>query len=291
MQYTVTTFYKFYDIPAGELKELQQTLLQKGEFFGLIGLILIAPEGINATIAGTPKAIQQYKDFLSSFHPDLNFKDSAASKAPFRRFKVKIKPEIVALQTPGIRPQDQSGQHLSPAQWDAMLAQEDVTVIDVRNRYETKLGMFKKALDPKTWTFNQFPKFVKKSGIPKDKPVLMYCTGGIRCEKAALLMEQEGYQNVYQLDGGILNYIQHKPNHNYQGECFVFDHRVAVTQDLTPTNQYGLCPHCGNAGEIELNCQNCQQITHTCQDCQNQGAPQTCSKNCTYHLNLKQTLA
>ncbi|MEX1112294.1 MAG: rhodanese-like domain-containing protein [Candidatus Andersenbacteria bacterium] len=280
MEYLVTTFYKFTPLPEKELSNIKQTLETQAESLGVIGLTLIAPEGINATIAGPPDALATYKTFLENQFGALQFKDSPSDRQPFRRFKVKIKEEIVQLKRTDIRPTG-SEPHLSPEEWDAMLESEDSVVIDVRNWYETKLGTFKKAIDPKTWKFSQFPQWLKKSDIPKDKKVMIFCTGGIRCEKAAVAMKEEGYDQVYQLDGGVLNYIEKRPNKNFEGECFVFDHRTSVTQELTPSQVIARCPHCGNGGELRLSCLNCSTEYACCDNCQ-PAKLQVCSKNCAY---------
>ncbi|MEX0649450.1 MAG: rhodanese-like domain-containing protein [Candidatus Andersenbacteria bacterium] len=280
MEYLVTTFYKFTHLAEKDLPTIKHTLETRARQLDIIGLTLIASEGINATVAGSREAIAAYKPFLEEQFGELQFKDSPSNKQPFRRFKVKIKEEIVQLQRTDIQPTGNEP-HLSPAKWDAMLEDEDSVVIDVRNWYETKLGTFKKAIDPKTWKFSQFPQWLKKSNIPKDKNVMIFCTGGIRCEKAALAIKEQGYDNVYQLDGGILNYIEKRPNKNFEGECFVFDHRTSVTQDLTPSQKISRCPHCGNGGELRLVCINCHVEYACCEDCQ-AVKTQVCSKNCAY---------
>jgi UPF0176 protein len=283
MRYHVTTFYTFLPLEKDTLPIIKERLEYTAQEHSVEGLMLIAPEGVNGTISGSKEGIVAYKRYLEDTFGTMKFKDSPSNVRPFKKFKVKIKEEIVALKDPSVVP-DRPNNHLSPEEWNAVLTKEDVVVIDVRNWYETKLGTFKNAIDPKTLRFSQFPEFVQKSGIPKDKKVLMYCTGGIRCEKASVAMQQQGYDQVYQLDGGILNYIQHYPNQQFEGECFVFDRRVSVKQDLRPTEEYKICPHCGDPGNIRISCAQCKQPCTVCEQCMPEQHNQTCSKQCKYHF-------
>lgn len=285
MQFTVTTFYLFTPISAESLAEVRTQILNKGQELNIRGLLLIAAEGLNGTIAGTPESIGVFKNLLTEKFGPMNFKDSPAESQPFRRWKVSIREEIVALGKPDIVPNGKNN-HLSPQEWDKMLHEEDAVVIDVRNSYETKIGTFKGAIDPKTEKFNEFPQFVKNSGIPKDKKVLICCTGGIRCEKAIVEMQQQGYEHVYQLDGGILKYIEEMPNQSFEGECFIFDHRVAVDQNLQPSKKYSMCVHCGNPGDMKGDCVKCHAHSTICNGCKAKGKLQVCSKNCNHHLQL-----
>lgn len=281
MDYTVTTFYKFIPLSREELSQIKVELEQRGNDLGLVGLTLIAEEGVNATMAGKAEEIAQYKIFLTDRFGEMMFKDSPSDMLPFKRFKVKIKPEIVQLQRTDLRP-DGTETHLTPEKWDELTAQEDVVMIDVRNWYEAKIGTFKKAINPQTKTFSQFPQWLEKSGLPKEKKIAIFCTGGIRCEKAAVVMKEKGYENIFQLNGGILNYIDKKPQQNFEGECFVFDHRAAVGQDLRPSTRYGLCTTCGNAGDIDQTCVCCSKTYQTCDDCMPSLNLSLCSKDCKY---------
>lgn len=283
MDYTVTTFYIFTPLKEADLATIKKSLEEKAEKLDISGLLLIAPEGANATISGTGEKLEKYKQVLVDTFGSLRFKDSPSDKQPFKRFKIKIKQEIVQLKREDLIPTGDEP-HLTPQQWDELMADTDAVFIDVRNWYETKLGKFKNAIDPKTWKFSQFPEWLKKSDIPKNKKIGIYCTGGIRCEKAALAMKEQGYENVYQLDGGILQYIQERPNKNYEGECFVFDHRTSVTQDLRPSTAIGRCPHCGNGGDIKRVCRQCDAKYMGCVDCDTK-IESLCSKDCRYHYN------
>jgi len=246
---SVASFYHFTEI--ADLEEKQQELLIQADALGLLGLVILAEEGINGTVAGLKSCIDSYTELLKRTFsvPSKQFKTSVTSKPPFRRLKVKLREEIVTTGEWGMSPQAERHNHLSPSEWQALLADEDVVVIDTRNRYETAIGAFKNAIIPPIKHFSEFSDFVAGSEIPKDKKVLMYCTGGIRCEKAIFEMERQGYEHVFQLDGGILRYLEEFPHQDYEGECFVFDHRVAVDQELAPSNKWTLCPQCGQPVE------------------------------------------
>jgi UPF0176 protein len=214
------------------------------------------------------------------------FQDSKAGAQVFKRWSVQMRSEIVNLQLPDAKPAQDT--HLTPEEWHAML-QEDVMVLDTRNTYETNVGTFKNAVDPKLKNFQEFPEYVRSAGIPKQKKVLMYCTGGIRCEKAIHAMRAQGYEHVYQLEGGILAYLKQFPNAAFEGECFVFDHRVAVDQELKPSARYALCPHCGDPGDKTVACVHCTKSCVICTTCAAHEERQTCSKNCRHHHLLRAT--
>lgn len=279
MEYVVTTFYKFMPLEEAYLNDIKDTLLSMAQDHQVFGLLLLSPEGVNATVVAPRSTVDEVKNFLTTQFGELPFKDSPAEKNPFKRFKVSIRKEIVQLKRPDIQPTGNEV-HLSPAEWDEMLESEDVLLVDVRNWYETMLGSFKNAIDPKTMKFSNFPAWVKKSQLPKNKKIGIFCTGGIRCEKAAVAMKELGYENVVQLDGGILNYIEQRPGKNYEGECFVFDHRVAVRQDLRPSEKYSVCPHCGNAGDTKKTCVACSHDFVGCADCISTLNEMVCSKRC-----------
>ncbi len=281
MSYIVTAFYKFISLDS--LDALQKDLKEFGEGIEMKGLTIIGTEGVNGTVAGPADAIEKWKAKIEELAGDVTFKDSKSEKQPFKRWFIKIRDEIVSLGDTKVLPNGKHN-HISPEEWETMMEEEDVVILDTRNTYETEIGMFEGALDPKLDTFQEFPKWVSNCDIPKDTKVLMYCTGGIRCEKACLEMEKQGYSNVYQLDGGILRYIQEKPNRKWKGECFVFDHRVAVNQDLLPSSKYHLCPHCGDPGDIKTTCAYCNAFARICLRCNERPNRRSCSKNCANHL-------
>lgn len=174
-----------------------------------------------------------------------------------------------------------------------MLGNDDVVVVDTRNDYEYELGTFEKAIDLEIKEFTEFPEKIQQKSPDKEKTHLIFCTGGIRCEKAIFEMEKQGYQKVYQLDGGILNYMDKYPEGKFEGECFVFDSRVALGNDLTPTKKYSLCPQCGDVAGIEIQCRKCDEPSKLCKKCmeitQTKPEYETCSKNCRYHFKRNPT--
>lgn len=287
MDICITSFYRFTPLSDAGVARIQSKMEDYATHTGLRGLCLLGKEGVNLTVSGSEPAIAGFKDLLRTELGlnDLVFKDSRNAKHPFLVFKVKIKDEIVTLGRPDLAPTQPVNSHLSPAEWQAAMQDPDTVVIDTRNDYEVEIGKFKTAIDFKTKEFREFPEAVKNSGIPKDKKVLMYCTGGIRCEKAILAMHEQGYKNVYQLEGGILNYLKEYPFQEFEGECFVFDYRVAVDQELKPTQKYLLCPHCGQPANVPVQCVQCSTDAVICKGCHTAGLT-VCSKNCAHHLEI-----
>lgn len=239
----VVSFYRFVDLadPAG-LRDALQPLCEQ---HGLLGTVLLASEGINGTLAGEGKAIRAVFAWLErklALDHGLGGRWTVADEPPFRRMRVRHKKEIVTLGRPDLRPQETTGRHVSPDEWNALLSDANTLVVDTRNRYEVEVGSFPQARDPGTDSFRDFPAFaeqLRREASPDkgdlDRPIAMFCTGGIRCEKASALMLELGFRNVNQLEGGILNYLESVPDasSHWQGECFVFDTRVAVDRDLS----------------------------------------------------------
>lgn len=288
-RYYVTTFYKF--IHLDNLEQHQSALEAKAEEFSMKGLVILGAEGINSTVAAPSEAqMEAFKSWIRETFkaPDLLFKNSFAPSAPFRRFKVKIRDEIVTLGTPELFPDQTQNHHLSPDEWNKVLKEEsDFLLIDTRNWYETKIGTFKGAVNPGIDQFTEFPQWLEQQNYKKDQKMLIFCTGGIRCEKGILELQRQGYENVYQLEGGILRYIEERPHDQFEGECFVFDHRVAVDQDLEPSKKYKLCPHCGQPAEVKLTCKRCDSDAVICEECHHiKWRQDTCSKNCAHHYEL-----
>ena len=248
MTQVVATFYKFVKLP--DFAEKRDPLLSHCQAEGIRGTILLAAEGINGTIAGSRQAIDSVLSFLRSDSRlvDLEHKESHADSPPFDRLKVRLKKEIVTLGLPEIDPSDRVGTYVSPQEWNALISDPEVTLIDTRNEYEVSIGSFKGAQNPKTASFRQFPNYVRTHLDPtKHKKVAMFCTGGIRCEKATSLMMAQGFQEVYHLQGGILKYLEEVPPEEslWQGECFVFDQRVAVEHGLE-AGTHEMCRSCGH---------------------------------------------
>ncbi len=284
----ITASYLFMPLSQDGLSALQQELKTFGHDQGMQGLVLIAPEGINSTVAGSADAIRQWKDFLTAKFGPIIFKDSRAEKNVFSRFSVKIKPEIVGIKNPALRPSGHR-KHLTPEEFHKIMSHGDAVILDARNAYEVAIGKFRDAVDPGTSAFHEFPAWAKTTGIPKEKKVMMYCTGGIRCEKALMAMEQEGFENVYQLEGGILAYLEKYPHGAFEGECFIFDHRVAVDSHLQPTKIYDICPHCGDPGKRLITCV-CGGQQKICEKCSMKEAGETCSKRCRNEVRKRATM-
>ncbi len=286
----VVSFYRFFAFSADRRAAFSDWLKAFESRLNLRGLFIIGQEGINSTFSILDTNELEFKTELLNFfgwqQTDVTFKESATTRHPFHELSVKERPEIVTLSRPDLVPNGQH-QHLTAEQWQKALGEDDVVVIDTRNSYEYEIGHFKGALNPKTREFTEFPNWVKGANIAKDKKVLIYCTGGIRCEKAILELEDQGYKNVHQLDGGILSYLEKYPNSNYEGECFVFDYRVAVQQDLSPTVKYKLCPHCGQPANEKIKCVQCGVEEIVCAHClEKEEQFKTCSKNCAHHFRM-----
>lgn len=244
----VATFYKFVSLP--NFQEIQQPLLEYCQSQNIKGTILLAKEGINGTIAGTRQSIDHTLAYLRSHLPfsDLEHKESTATDLPFARLKVRLKKEIVTLGIPEIDPNQQVGTYVAPQDWNQVISDPEVTLIDTRNQYEVEIGTFQGAINPQTESFREFPEYIAKNIDPKQHPkVAMFCTGGIRCEKASSYLLAQGFQEVYHLKGGILKYLEQiSPEESlWQGECFVFDERVTVKEGLKIGN-YELCYACGH---------------------------------------------
>ncbi len=287
--YYVTAFYKF--IRLEDPSKVQADLENKAVELKIKGLVILGHEGFNSTCAAPSlESFAAWKEFIRSYFnfPDLFFKDSESDKAPFKIFKVKIREEIVTTGIPEVMPPDGKNYHLSPAEWNKVIKEEkDYVMIDTRNWYEYKIGTFSGALNPDIEKFTEFPEYIEEQGISKEKKMLIFCTGGIRCEKGILELQKQGYNNVFQLDGGIINYMKEFPNDEFKGECFVFDHRVALDQELKPSKQYGLCPHCGQPSEVKITCKRCDTEELVCVDCMKlEWKNVTCSKNCAYQYKL-----
>ncbi len=271
----VASFYRFVDV--ADPAALRDALAARGRERGLLGTVLLAAEGVNGSLAGDGDAIRELLGWLArelGLDAPLDARWTRAAEPPFRKFRVRVKPEIVTLGRPDVRPQRGTGRHVTPAEWNALLEDPRTLVIDTRNRYEVEVGSFPRAVDPGTDSFRDFPAFAERlAGEAGGRPVAMFCTGGIRCEKASALLMELGVDEVYQLQGGVLNYLAEvgDADNRWDGECFVFDTRVAVDRDLaeggytqchacrrplsredlaSPDYREGVsCPHC--AGEAD----------------------------------------
>ncbi|MEG4488692.1 oxygen-dependent tRNA uridine(34) hydroxylase TrhO [Microcoleus sp. D2_18a_B4] len=247
MAYFLTAaLYKFVELP--DFAELKAPLLDRCNNNNVKGTILLAQEGINGTIAGSSEGVHAVLAFLRSDprFADLVHKESFSEKAPFYRLKIRLKREIVTMGVPDINPRLMAGKYVKPDEWNKLLDDPDVVVVDVRNDFEVSLGTFEGAINPKTKSFSELPEWVRRETALRNKPkVAMFCTGGIRCEKSTAFLRTQGFEEVYHLEGGILKYLETVPEaeSRWEGECFVFDERVSVGHDLKPGN-YELCRGC-----------------------------------------------
>lgn len=242
----VAALYKF--VALEDFQQMREPLLDCCLGAGTRGTLLLASEGINGTIAGSREAIDRVLGYLRADPrlADLEHKESIDQSMPFHRMKVKLKREIVTMGVAGIDPNTRVGTYVRPRDWNALVNDPEVLLIDTRNDYEYGIGSFRGAVDPRTTTFREFPAYVRANLDPgKHRKVAMFCTGGIRCEKASAFMLNEGFEEVYHLQGGILKYLEEVPEQEstWEGECFVFDNRVAVNHRLEK-GQYDQCYGC-----------------------------------------------
>lgn len=248
MDRVIAAFYKF--VKLSNYADRRQPLLNLCQQHQIKGTILLAAEGINGTIAGTRSSIDAIFAYLRAdpCFTDLEYKESLATKLPFDRLKVRLKKEIVTLGVPTVDPTNLVGTYVKPQDWNALIANPEVMAIDTRNHYEVEIGTFAGAIDPHNNSFNEFPEYVATHLDPhQHKHIALFCTGGIRCEKATSYLLSQGFENVYHLQGGILKYLAEIPatQSQWEGECFVFDERVAVTHGLAP-GTYQICWGCGD---------------------------------------------
>lgn len=245
-QVVVCAMYKFVRLE--NFQELRQPLQEAMENNGVKGTLLLAEEGINGTVAGSREGIDAVLAHIKQDErlADISYKESFDEEMPFYRSKVKLKKEIVTMGVEGIDPRKVVGTYVKPKDWNDLISDPEVFVVDTRNDYEIQIGTFKNAVNPETETFREFPEYVAKNMDPaKHKKVAMFCTGGIRCEKSTAYMKEQGFEEVYHLEGGILKYLEEVPKEEtmWEGECFVFDNRVAVDHDLNK-GQYDQCHAC-----------------------------------------------
>jgi len=246
MTFTVVAFYHFTNLH--DYKNLKSPLLDMCELLGIKGTILLASEGINGTIAGTNIAIKQLMEYLQQDLrlKNLEYKSSICKEMPFYRMKVRIKKEIVTMGIADINPNSIVGTYVEAKNWNKVIRDPDVVLIDTRNDYEVEIGSFEGSINPETRNFREFPAWVENNREKlQNKKIAMFCTGGIRCEKASSYMKKNGFEDVFHLKGGILKYLETQPQKEslWNGDCFVFDQRVAVKHGLEESD-YDQCFAC-----------------------------------------------
>jgi len=245
-QYAVCTLYKFVSLE--NFEEMREPLLRTMKDHQICGTLLLAREGINGTIAGSREGIESFLEALKKDPrlTNIEYKESYSEKRPFRRTKVKLKKEIVTMGLDGIDPNKKAGSYVTPEEWNQLINNPDVVLVDTRNKFEIKIGTFKGAINPNINNFREFPEYIKENLMKYiNKKLAMFCTGGIRCEKATSLLKEQGFQSVYHLKGGILKYLENIPKAEslWEGECFVFDDRVSVQHNLEK-GSYDQCYAC-----------------------------------------------
>jgi UPF0176 protein len=277
MNYTVLLYYFYTTVPDPEAERIFQRRLC--ESLGLKGRILLANEGINGTVAGSETATNAYMKAMGEHaqFSQTQFKIDVCATMPFPRLSIKVRPEIVTL---GINVNPVlTAPKLSPTEFNELIKDPNVVLLDARNNYESAIGKFRGALTPDITLFKDLPEMLGEYEDLKTKTIVTYCTGGIRCEKVSALMKERGFTDVYQLDGGIINYGQAYPDGAFEGECFVFDERMSVAFSENPV-QIGHCSFCATATKNYQNCANprCHRLMLVCESCAL--TSQTCSKIC-----------
>ena len=251
--YKIVSLYSFFSFQENLILELKDKLLNIENNNDITGLLIIAREGINGTICAEEEIIEKVINLITKFTDvnELNIKVSYSKKKIFKKLKIKLKNEIVTMGVPEINPSKDAGTYIDSFNWNKLIEDKNTIVIDTRNHYEVSIGSFKKSINPNTENFSEFPKWVDDNlenhlGNKKYKNIAMFCTGGIRCEKATSLLKKKGYKNIYHLKGGILKYLADISNEEsmFEGECFVFDKRVALDHQLKK-GSYAICHACG----------------------------------------------
>jgi len=284
--YRVLLYYKYVKIKNPE--EFTQIHLEYCQNLGLRGRILIAGEGINGTCSGTYEQTEQYMNHMKSdaMFADLEFKIDEVPKHVFKKMHVRYKKELVTFRlSKDINPNILSGKHLSPQEFYQKMEEDDVIILDGRTDYEYDLGHFRNAIRPPVKSFREFPRWIKSDlSKHKDKKVLTYCTGGVRCEKLSTLLLKEGFKEVYQLYGGIVNYSQDPEVKGklFEGKCYVFDERISIPVNFAEEYKItGKCYHCGKPTDRYVNCANldCHLQHFECEECEEKWA-RSCNEEC-----------
>lgn len=289
--FQVLLYYKFVAVPNPELAQAEQQYLCQR--LGLRGRIYVAEEGINGTVSGTVQATAAYQCFMKK-HPlfkGIEFKVDEAQGHAFHRLSVKVKKELVAFDSPiSVDPAHQPAPYLEPEEFRALLRNppQDLVILDTRSRYETEVGRFAGAISLPIENFRDLPQQMAELEHLKDKTIVTYCTGGIRCEKAAPLMQKLGFRKVYQLHGGIIRYGHEVGGEHFEGRCYVFDERITVPVNHVNPTVVGHCHHCGKPNERVINCANpdCNDQVILCHACAEE-LHGCCSEPCTHAPHVR----
>jgi len=245
IMHAIATYYVF--APIEDPQAYREECRERARALGLLGTILIADEGVNATVAAPEDRMREWIEWLrtQALYDGMPIKTSRAEHPGFERLSVRVRPEIVALGVPGVDPREVVGTYVTPEDWDALITREDVLLVDCRNSYEMDVGTFEGAVDPGTTTFHEFPAYVESLDPREHSKIAMFCTGGIRCEKATSFMKAKGFEEVYHLEGGILSYLERMgpESETWRGECFVFDKRISVDAHLAE-GDWDICWGC-----------------------------------------------
>lgn len=277
MAYSVISFYKYTKVQRPE--QLRDKLRKRGQQLNILGRILIGKEGVNGAVCGETQQIELFKKFLkhNQQFTDLTFREVAAAENVYHKLVIRVRKEIVVFgKKVDFR---KKAKYIAPKELKALLDKKtDAILLDARNTYEVKLGKFKNAITLPIETFREFPEAVKKLKLPKEKTIISYCTGGIRCEKAATYLKQQGCKNVYQLHGGIIQFMNEFPNTYFEGNCFTFDDRLTPSFNVKPITN---CDHCGAHSDVMINCHNldCDKLFICCPSCQTK-TQKHCSPTC-----------
>ncbi|MCA0971198.1 rhodanese-related sulfurtransferase [Halobacillus litoralis] len=287
--YRVLLYYKYVDLP--DYEEYCANHLKFCKELGLKGRIIVSHEGINGTVSGTVEQVEEYMDYVRSDErfADIHFKIDENDGHAFKKMHCRVKPELVnwSLDEDDIDPKTFGGQHLKPKQFNEMLKDDDTIVIDGRNEYEYRIGHFRNAIRPDVDTSREFPDWIAENAHKwKDKKVLTYCTGGIRCEKLTGILKKNGVEDVYQLEGGITTYGKDPEvkGELFDGKMYVFDERISVPVNQVEEKVIAKCEHCGKAEDRMINCSNpvCNRQYVCCEDCE-QEQHAACTAECKEH--------
>ncbi|MCA1012736.1 rhodanese-related sulfurtransferase [Halobacillus halophilus] len=287
--YRVLLYYKYVDLP--DYEEYCQNHLNFCKDLGLKGRIIVAPEGINGTVSGTVEQVEQYMDYVRSDErfADIQFKMDEHEGHAFKKMHCRVKPELVnwSIENDDIDPKEFGGKHVKPKEFYELLQEDDTVVIDGRNEYEYRIGHFRNAIRPEVNHSREFPEWIAENADQwKDKRVITYCTGGIRCEKLTGILKKNGVEDVYQLEGGINTYSKDPEvkGQLFDGKMYVFDERISVPINQVEEKVVAQCEHCGKEEDRMINCSNpvCNRQYVCCEDCEEKYHA-ACTAECKEH--------